>query len=121
MIRAPHMDPTGHRVFLRPPTEAELEEVLGEALATHGHKNGQRVAREVSYIVVETIGEPEDAPEVPLKVSGELTREESAEILRGRSRDQAAGEVAVEREGMKFEGAGEVILIEDPRHPRYVG
>lgn len=96
-----------------------MNEVLGSVLAQYGHKNGRPVDREVSYIAVETVGEPADAPETALKVTGKLTAEESAEVLRAKSADQASGQVVTEQDGIKFEGVGEVIYIEDPRHPRY--
>lgn len=106
------------RVFLRPPTHAEMQEVLGRNLVLNGHKNGAPVDRFVTYIAVETVGEPEDSNETPRKLIARLTDAESLEVL-SKGSSGTAGEVESGAEGIKFEGVGEVILIEDPRHPRF--
>lgn len=106
------------RVFLRPPTDEEMQEVLGRNLVENGHKAGAPVDRFVTYIVVETVGEPEDSDKLPKKIIGRLTDAESREVLSGGPKG-TAGEVETVAEGIKFEGVGEVILIEDPRHPRF--
>jgi len=110
------------RIFLRPPTEAEMLEVLGYDLANHGYSpklNGP-IERFVSYIEIETTGEIEEGPNKVPKVTGILTKHELAQIQnRGDDSDLADGTVESGAEPISFEGFGEVILIEDPRHPRY--
>lgn len=120
LIRSQTQGVLTDKVFLRPPTEAELREVLGKSLVVAGHKNGVPVDRFVTYIEVETVGEPEDSGAPPPVIVDKLTPDESADILRGRFGEQSMGEVITGAGEIDFHGVGEVILIDDPRHPRYV-
>lgn len=109
------------RVFLRPPTEAELTEVLEESLMRHGHKNGKPVERFVTFVVVDTIGEPEEYEGSPPMIFDKLTDEESKAILNGTAGDPPSGHAYTGAEKIQFSGSGQVILAGDPRHPRYNG
>lgn len=97
------------RVFLRPPTEAEMTEVLGRNLALHGHVSGVPVERFVSYIEVETVGDPRELEGTPTKVTGLLTESELSEILSS-PKAGTPGVVEAGPETISFQGYGLVTL-----------
>lgn len=106
------------RVFKNPPSREDLESALGKSLILHGHRRG--VLREIfaTYVEVELCeGEKREESEA-MRLTAILTEDELMEILLAKVLE-SPGHVQTGAEQIQFEGRGEVINPDDPRHPKY--
>jgi hypothetical protein len=115
MIRGQASGILTDRVFLRPPTEDEIDEALANELVRHGFdKEGKPRERWVMIIEVDIIDGDRTSP-APLAVNerkkGILTEEQVTEMLKNRPEPGTAVSAAPE---IVVRGTGRVINPGDP-------
>ncbi len=124
MIRCQGRGILTNKVFLHPPTEAEMKVELETTLAMHGHdRSGAAKERFVSYVPCELEGGDKlpwhEYPAAPPRVTGKLTPEESAALKKAKPPAPSGVAIAAPA-AISMTGTGTVTNPGEPGHAEAV-
>lgn len=114
-----------NRVYLFPPTEMMMRKELETTLLLHGHdRSGTAKERFVSYVPCEIAANSplpwHEYPATPPRVTGKLTPEESAAVLKGKPAPAPSGVAVAAQKAIQTTGTGTVTNPGDPGYAEAV-